>query len=208
MNALDNTVIMFLSDNGASAEELNRAPEAEMGTKNSFASYGNHWANVSNTPYRLYKSMTHEGGIMTPLIVHWVHWPTGIAETNRLVHQPVHINDIMPTCLELAEAGYPQQYRGHEILSLDGKSFLSALNGESRPHERLFWEHEGNQAVREKNLKLVRRHNQAWELYNLAADPTELNDLSDTKAPTAKRMQEQYQQWMEQNGVRPCPVEK
>ena len=206
MNALDNTIIMFLSDNGATSEEVNRsAPEAEIGTKNSFVSYGKHWANVSNTPYRLYKSMTHEGGIITPLIV---HWPEGIAKSNQLVHQPVHINDIMPTCLELAGAEYPKQYQGRDILSLDGKSFLSTLKGEDLLREQLFWEHEGNQAMREKDMKLVRQHNHAWELYDLAADPTELDDLSDTNAPTAERMQQQYQQWMRQTGVQPWPVEK
>lgn len=205
MNALDNTIIMFLSDNGASSEEVNRgssSPKA-VGTKDSFVSYGKHWANVSNTPYRLYKSMAHEGGAITPLIV---HWPAGIAKPNQLVHQPVHINDIMPTCLELAGANYPKQYKGRKILSLDGKSFLSTLNGENFSHEQLFWEHEGNQAVREKDMKLVRQHNQAWELYDLATDPTELNDLRDTKIQTAQRMQKQYQRWMKQNGVRAWPL--
>ena len=207
MNALDNTIIMFLSDNGASSEEVNRGssdPKA-VGTKDSFVSYGKHWANVSNTPYRLYKSMTHEGGTITPLIV---HWPAGIAKPNQLVHQPVHINDIMPTCLELAGVDYPKQYKGREILSLDGKSFLSTLNGGNFSHEQLFWEHEGNQAVREKDMKLVRQHNQAWELYDLATDPTELNDLSDTKIQTAQRMQEQYQRWMKRQGVQAWPLMK
>ncbi|MEQ9441349.1 MAG: arylsulfatase [Cyclobacteriaceae bacterium] len=202
MGSLDNTVILFLSDNGASSEEVNRAPDAELGTVHSFASYGKNWANVSNTPYRLYKSMTHEGGILTPLIV---HWPKGIQQ-HQLIDQPVHINDIMPTCLELAGANYPAQYQGHNILPLDGKSFASALNGKVSPHEQLFWEHEGNQAIREQDRKLVRRFEQSWELYDLANDPTELHDLSQTDTETAERMKKQYQEWMEQHGVRPWPV--
>ncbi len=204
MDVLDNTVILFLSDNGASSEEFNRAPEAELGTKDSFTSYGKHWANVSNTPYRLYKSMTHEGGTITPLIV---HWPRGITETNQLINQPVHINDIMPTCLELAGAEYPKQYQGRDILPVDGQSFVSVLRGGSISRgESLFWEHEGNQAVREKNMKLVRRHNQPWELYDLAADPTELKDLSDTQDKTTQQMEKQYLDWIQRVGAQPWPV--
>ncbi len=211
MDALDNTVILFLSDNGASSEEINRShrgrvPDDEMGTKNAFVSYGKHWASVSNTPYRLYKSMTHEGGTITPMIV---HWPRGGGLTNGLVHQPVHINDIMPTCLELAGAQYPERYQGRAILPMDGKSFVPALRGETVLREEpLFWEHEGNQAVREENMKLVRRHNRPWELYDLATDPTELNNLSETEEKTTERMERQYQRWMQWAGVQPWPVEK
>ena len=203
---LDNTVIFFLSDNGACAEEANRSPDALIGTAASFVAYGQHWANVSNTPYRLYKSMTHEGGIITPLIV---HWPKGIDQSGQRINKVVHINDIMPTCLELAGATYPQQYQGREILSVDGRSFVPLLHqGKEAIHQQLFWEHQGNQAVREKDMKLVRRHNQAWELYDLATDPTEMNDLSTTEAKTAQRMQEQYRQWMEDYGVQAWPIQQ
>ena len=204
MDALDNTVIMFLSDNGASSEEVNRAPEAKIGTKDSFVSYGKHWANVSNTPYRLYKSMTHEGGIMTPLIV---HWPEGIEEVNRLEHQPVHINDIMPTCLELAGAEYPQQYQGRKILPVDGRSFVPLLHqGEETVHQQLFWEHQGNQAVREGDWKLVRRQHQPWELYNLEQDPTELHNLSKENKTLLDTLKDTWNHWAEEAGAREWPI--
>lgn len=174
---LDNTVIFFLSDNGATAEGVNLSPDAQIGTAASFVSYGQNWANVSNTPYRLYKSMAHEGGIITPLIV---HWPEGIGQSGRFIKEVVHINDIMPTCLDIAGATYPDAYQGREILSLDGQSFTPLLKQDKKDiYRQFFWEHQGNQAVREGDWKLVKRNNQPWQLYHLEQDPTELHDLSE-----------------------------
>ena len=203
LNTLENTIILFLSDNGATDVELNDTPEAKLGTRDSWAAYGKSWGNVSNTPYRQYKARTHEGGTITPLIM---HWPKGITETNQLIHQPVHINDIMPTCLELAGATYPAQYQGRETLSLDGRSFLPALRGEKLSTQPFYWEHQGNQAVREGDMKLVRRHRQPWELYNLKDDPTELRNLSDTHVNVSQQLQRQYQHWMKKNEVQPWPM--
>ncbi len=201
---LDNTVILFLSDNGATAEEVNRAPGAEIGTVASFASYGQNWANVSNTPYRLYKSMEHEGGIITPLIV---HWPQGMGASGQLVKQVVLINDIMPTCLEIAGATYPEQYNGNEILPLNGRSFAPLLQKPVNTVERLiFWEHEGNKAVRQGAWKLVKRHRQPWELYNLEDDPTELNDLSKEQPEKFDQLEKAWNEWAAEVGVRYWPV--
>ena len=204
MGELGNTVIMFLSDNGACAEEENRSPDAPIGTAASFVAYGQHWANVSNTPYRLYKSMTHEGGIITPLIV---HWPEGIATSGQLVKEMVHINDIMPTCLELAGAAYPDQYQGRKILSVDGRSFTSLLRKEEEAvHNQLFWEHKGNQAIRKGDWKLVRRHRQPWELYNLERDPTELHNLSKENKTLLDTLKDTWKHWAEEAGVQEWPI--
>ncbi len=205
MGELDNTIIFFLSDNGATAEEVNRSPDAEIGTAASFVSYGQNWGNVSNTPYRLYKSMEHEGGIITPLIV---HWPKGIAGAGQLIRQTVHINDIMPTCLDIAGAAYPDRYEGNKILALNGQSFASWLQKPAEEAERqLFWEHEGNKAVRQGDWKLVKRHEQPWELYHLKEDPTELNDLSEAHPDLFNRLQKDWRDWAEEAGVRDWPVQ-
>ncbi len=204
MGELDNTIIFFLSDNGATAEEVNRSSDAEIGTAASFVSYGQNWGNVSNTPYRLYKSMEHEGGIITPLIV---HWPKGINKPGQLIKDVVHINDIMPTCLDIAGATYPDQYQGNKILSLNGRSFAPLLQKPADKAERMiFWEHEGNQAVRQGDWKLVKRHEQPWELYNLKEDPTELKDMSKTQQDTFNQLKKAWNDWAKKVGVRAWPV--
>lgn len=200
----ENTVIVFLSDNGAASVALNDTPEAALGTRDSWASYGKNWANVSNTPYRQYKAMTHEGGIITPLIM---HWPQGI-DAPKLIHTPVHINDMMPTCLALAGIDYPSTFRQETLASLDGQSLLPLLEDRSDAERMTFWEHQGNQAVRDGNLKLVRRHQQAWELYDLAQDPTEMHNLYPTHAPSAERLEKQYQRWKGEYEVREWPVKQ
>ncbi|NJN26177.1 MAG: arylsulfatase [Cyclobacteriaceae bacterium] len=201
---LENTVIFFLSDNGASAETFERAPEAEIGTAHSFTSYGQHWANVSNTPYRMYKSMEHEGGIITPLIV---YWPKGIAQIGKLIDTPVHITDIMPTCLELANARYPEQFNAKDILPCDGNSILPLFHSPNTVSNRhFFWEHMGNGAVRVGHMKLVRRHHQPWELYDLGADATETYDLSGQHPQQAEELQQRWQKWADELGVQPWPI--
>ena len=205
MGELENTVIMFLSDNGACAQEENWAPGAKIGTAESFVSYGKNWANVSNVPYREYKAQTFEGGIVTPLIV---HWPAGIQSDEKFIRNVIHINDIMPTCLEIAGVEYPETYNGNEIIPLPTRSFLPLMKGEKLQHGQLYWEHLGNQAVRQDNMKLARDHNQPWKLYDLAKDPTELNDLSNTKQELVKKLESDYQKWMNKVGAKEWPVEK
>lgn len=205
MGELENTVIMFLSDNGACAQEENWAPGAEIGTAASFVSYGKNWANVSNVPFREYKQQTYEGGIITPLIV---HWPAGIKAKQSHINELVHINDIMPTCLKIAGAKYPEFYNGHKITPLPSKSFLPLLKGNFFQHKQLFWEHLGNQAIRKEDLKLVKDHNQPWRLYDLAEDPTELNDLSAEAPNQVNELKSEYKAWMDRVGAKKWPVKK
>ncbi|PHN08171.1 arylsulfatase [Flavilitoribacter nigricans] len=200
----ENTIVFFLSDNGGCPNGLNNTPEADLGSPTSFVAYGKAWANVSNTPYRLYKAMEQEGGLLTPLIA---RWPAGIRQPGRITHEPAHIIDFMATCLDLAGADYPQSVGDDPVLPPVGRSFLPQLRGEEADDKRpLFWEHEGNQAVRQGPWKLVKRHRKAWELYNLDEDPTELNDLSGQYPEKQRALLSAYEAWARDNGVRDWPV--
>lgn len=200
----ENTVIIFLSDNGACAEEVNKSKGVQIGGADSFVSYGKNWANVSNTPYRLFKHFSHEGGILTPMIV---SWPKGISKTGIITNQPALINDIMPTCLDLAGAKYPQKYNRNIIFPVDGESFWPLVPGEKQKMERrMFFQHEGNSAVRQDNWKLVKRYEKDWELYEIQKDPTELNDLSQKDIFKMKMLEDEYRKWEKEYGVLPWPL--
>lgn len=200
----ENTIVFFLSDNGGCAENPNKTPGVPIGSPQSFTAYGQAWANVSNTPYRLYKSMEHEGGLLTPLIA---HWPAGLRHKGLITHEPAHIMDFMATCLELSGANYPQEFAGLPVPLPAGKSFLPQLQGKNAAPERLlFWEHEGNQAVQQGPWKLVKRHKTAWELYNLHQDPAELQDLSTQYPGQLRHLEAAYQAWAAENGVALWPV--
>ena len=154
------------------------------GQENTWLTYGEEWANVSNTPFRLYKHWVHEGGIASPLIV---HWPKGIKAKGALRIQPAHLIDIMATCIDIAQIPYPQTYGLNTIQPLEGKSLVPTFTNQSIQRDYIFWEHEGNRAIRVNNWKLVSRattnkkffpeDERAWELYNLTTDPTETNNL-------------------------------
>jgi arylsulfatase len=181
------------------------------GPADTFIAYGRGWANVSNTPFREYKHWVHEGGISTPLIV---HWPAGMkAESGRdgakgrLVHEPAHLIDLMSTCVDLAGAKYPAEFNCQPIHPMEGRSlkplFLSPhlpLSASPRP---LYWEHEGNRAMRLGQWKLVAKHPGDWELYDLAADRTEQHDLAAQQPERVKSMSAQWQAWADRVGVRP-----
>ncbi len=200
---LDNTIIMFLSDNGGCSSNLNYGLE-NVGTQASFVAYGKNWSNVSNTPYRRYKKEEHEGGILTPLIV---HYPKEITNKGLITHQPAHISDIVPTCLELAEASYPSTFKGMETMELMGESFWHLISGGETSPERIFgWEHEGNSAIRQGKWKLVKLRNGSWELYDLEADPTELNDLKDSETEMFAFLKEAYKEWKVKAHVIDWPV--
>jgi len=154
------------------------------GQENTWLAYGEEWANVSNTPFRLYKHWVHEGGIASPLIV---HWPKGIKAKGALRTQPAHLIDIMATCIDIAQLQYPQTYLSNIIQPMEGKSLVPSFTNQPIQREYIFWEHEGNRAIRVGNWKLVSKittnkkflpqDEQAWELYNLINDPTETNNL-------------------------------
>ena len=201
----DNTLIFFLSDNGATAENVDRSPGADIGTSTSFISYGQNWANVSNTPFRKFKSQEFEGGIATPLIV---HWPAGIRSEGRKIRDIVHIMDIMPTCLEVAGVNYPQEFENRTLLTLNGISISPIFKDESMEDDRLlFWEHMGNKAVRSKDLKLVKLRTGPWELYDLDNDPTELYDLSSTRQDLTDSLELSWNQWAADNEVFEWPLD-
>ncbi|MBM3813952.1 MAG: arylsulfatase [Acidimicrobiia bacterium] len=199
---LDNTLIMFLSDNGGCAEEnIGGERPGLPGPADSFTSYRTPWANASNTPFRLYKHWVHEGGIATPFIA---HWPARIKKAGSLTHQPGHLIDVMATCLDIAGARYPATHRGKPVLALEGRSLTPIFDGKTRQaHPALYWEHEGNRAVREGRWKLVSRHPGGWELYDLDADRTELNNLAASDALRAERMKGMYESWANRCGVVP-----
>jgi arylsulfatase A-like enzyme len=202
---LESTAVMFMSDNGGCSAGFNRTPNAEIGTRNSNAAYGK-WYNVSNTPYRMAKAQEHEGGIITPMIV---HWPNGIERAGQIISEPLHIMDLLPACLDLAGAEYPATYQSRSLDSPDGISFLPLLKGAEQDRDRVFhWEHQGNRAVRRGHWKLVALHSRDWELYNLHEDPYEQKNLAGENSEKLSELAALYEGWAEEHGVQAWPLEK
>ncbi len=198
----DNTLVMFLADNGGCHEDVERGrPGVPAGQPDSFTSYKRHWANLSNTPFRLYKHWVHEGGIATPLIA---RWPARIRRGGSLTHQHGHVIDLMATCLDAAGADYPKTRQDRPITPLEGRGLVPIFDGRTRPpHPAVYWEHAGNRAVRQGKWKLVSRYNEQWELYDLEADRTEMNDLT-AKAPAkAAELKALYEAWAAKVGAVP-----
>lgn len=198
---LDNTLILFLSDNGGCAEEPGgRSPKIIPGPKEYYASVGPAWGWAQNAPFKKHKSRTYEGGVLTPCIA-W--WP-GRIEANKITRQPAHIIDIMPTLLELAGSEYPTEHAGQKILPVEGKSMLPILMGKQRePHAQLAWEWAGSRALREGNWKVVwSKDNKKWELYNLAEDRCEITNLATDKPSLTKRLSESWFDWASKTGLK------
>jgi len=199
-NTADNTLVMFLSDNGGCAE-LPEGPDFRLpaGPKEHYTSVGPGWGWAQNTPFRRYKSWVHEGGISTPLIVRW----PGVIEPDTLTGQVGHVIDFMPTCIELAGAEYPDSFKGKSILPLEGKSLVPVFQGKRRqPHQTICWYWSGNRAVRQGKWKAVwEKSNRQWELYDVEADRTELDDLAEEHPERTLRMAEVWYAWAEKTGV-------
>ncbi len=202
---LDDTLIFFLSDNGANAESgpNGRLEGKEPGATQSVVFEGQSWATLSNTPLRRYKHYNHEGGIATPLIV---HWPQRIKTPGELRKQPGHVVDIMATCVDVAGATFPAEFRGHPILPMEGKSLVPALDDKPIERDAIYWEHEGNAAIRVGDWKLVRLgRGGPWELYDLKADRTELHDLARAKPQLARELAAKWDAWAQRAHVKPYP---
>ena len=192
MGVMDNTIVIFFSDNGASAEMMVRGdghdPTATPGTGATFLSIGPGWSSMCNTPLRRHKTWVHEGGISTPLIV---HWPSSLREVRHgaVCNTPTHIVDIMPTLMEAAGAHRPARWKGHAVPRPPGKSLVPLITDEGEmQHRSLWWLHEGNRALRMGDWKIVAANKSPWELYNLTKDRAESHDLSQQMPERVARM--------------------
>ena len=219
---LDDTLIIFLADNGGCAEELGARmrnptiappttrdgrpvrrgndPTDLPGDETTYQSYGVPWANLSNTPFREYKHWVHEGGISTPFIA---HWPKRISDGGALRHQPGQLPDVMATCLDIAGADYPKSYNGNDILPLEGVSLQPIFDDQPNGKEVLVWEHEGNCAIRRGKWKLVCKYPGDWELYNIESDRSELTDLASEHPEIVEELAAEHQIWAERCDIRP-----
>lgn len=248
----DNTLIFFLQDNGACAEELDWVDsqpderdletlasndiqtlmipqttrdgkpvkvmkDAWPGPPESYTAYGLDWANASNTPFREYKHWVHEGGVSTPLIV---HWPEKIKNGGVFRQEPTHLIDIMATCVDVAGAVYPKTYKNHSIQPMEGESLVPVFDDKPLEREAIYWEHEGNRAVRMGKWKLISKVNKKqyfqwdkiadlpvenWELFDMENDRTEMNDLANQHPDLVHKMAEMWLNWAKRTGAIPRP---
>jgi len=224
---LDNTLVLFLSDNGACAEDIpddvtaeemlrlkigtartrdgaevrfGNRPHVMPGGEDSYQSYGAAWANLSNSPFRLYKHWVHEGGISTPLIA---HWPAGISEKGGVRHTPGYLPDLMATILDIAAAPYPVEHAGNRIAPLEGESIRPIFEADLPSERPMFWEHEGNAAVRMGKWKIVCKYPGPWELYDMEQDRTEMHDVQAAHPELVADLTARYEIWANRCGVIP-----
>lgn len=197
---LDNTLIVFFSDNGACPYERLRTEVLVPGPEESDIAYDARWANMCNAPLRLYKQYAHQGGTLTPMIA---HWPAGIEARGEITPYTGHIVDMMPTVVELSGAEYPESSSGTSIQPMEGVSLVKALRGETeRPDKPLFWEFSGNHAIRDGSWKLVAERGKDWELYNIAADRCETENLISKQPERATRLAQEYDGWAKRTGAK------
>ena len=209
LGELDNTLILFASDNGCSPGSdsggftayNDGADQGEIGSMQRYTKLGIDWANVSNTPYKLYKANSHKGGTCTPLIA---FWPKGIKGKNRISHEVGHMIDIMPTLLDVTGANYPSEFKGEAILPSSGQSLMPIFA--DRGFERtqpIFWNYGKGKAVRYQNWRLVSDDLSAWRLYNMDTDKTETRDLSQEYPEVVSQLNEMHATWLAS-----CPTPK
>jgi len=220
----DNTLIIFMADNGASPERVEWGPGYDrpsetrdgekllygydnppldlVGSQKTYVSIGPAWANAANTPFRYWKKESYEGGANTPCIL---YWPKGLKCTpGSMTNTPAHVMDVMPTCLELAQQEYPESYQNNSLLPLEGKSLADLLHGETiQREEEYYFEHERGRAVRKAGWKLVAPSDkpEQWELYHIENDLTEMKDLSEANQEKAKALLEDWERWAKRVGV-------
>ncbi len=190
MGAYDNTLIFFLSDNGSSAEIMVRGdghnPEADPGSADSYLCLGPGWSTMCNTPFRMHKTWVHEGGACTPLIV---HWPSGIKARGELRSDPGHVIDLLPTVLDLAGVDVSDSLE----VPFPGESLVPTFKGESERERELWWYHEGNRALRHGDWKIVAVRDKPWELFNLARDRTESENLAASSPEKVKELEARWE---------------
>ena len=206
---LDNTLIFFASDNGSSAEVV-EIGDGEIGAIDRWVSLGKDWANVSNTPFRYYKNHSYEGGINTPLIV---HWPDGGIKANSITSYPGHFIDLMPTVLDIAGAEYPETYNAQKVLPYEGESLLPTLSGGSLPRNKdLYWQWLDDRAVRQGKWKLVASDSPEvnasgqWELYDMETDKTETSNVASDHPEIVQRLSRLYENWLDRVSERPSTM--
>jgi len=190
----ENTLILFVSDNGASAEMPNiRDDYGEIGTMTRYSSLGGDWANVANTPFRYYKNYSYEGGINTPFIA---YWPDEISP-KTISKFPGHFIDLMPTLVDITNAEYPFEYNEQKITPMQGQSLLPVFRGQNIEREKpLFWEWKKGQAAYSEGFKIVRYGtDEPWDLYNLKEDPVETTNLAKDYPEKLNELEKQFHTW-------------
>ena len=196
----DNTLILFASDNGGSSENvgnMGNKTNPVIGEMDNWKSLGGKWANVSNTPFKKFKNYSMEGGICTPLVA---YWPAVIKNKGAINHRPTHFIDFLATFVDITGAKYPTEFRDQKIVPLQGESFLGALQGKETTRQKpLFWQWSRGRAVRKGDWKLV-SHGK-WELYNIAKDRSESNDLSMQYPEITKELTNLYENWAKEVGA-------
>ena len=195
---IENTLILFLSDNGGCAENISRRNLNDttklMGEKGSYVAYREPWAYASNTPFRQYKAWVHEGGAATPFLM---HYPNGNLPKGKIIHQTAHIIDLMPSFLQLSHAKHAP-----ENLPLNGVDLLPLIHTQKPVKRTLFWEHLGKKAILNGDWKLVAEKGKDWELYNLQSDRSELQNVAKTQQEQVKKLTTQWDRWANEVGVK------